>query len=155
MPSNAMPVSQLIAHLQAVQEQHGDLDCVLALAADGVLVAIDTRLIGVTAELPWQRLSSPVVTFGMWADDVGRLTNRVGVKYQAEHAPGEWNYSRDAAPFHLEGDEPIILDVWRRDLKRTRDKGYRDAQGRWFVADGGERFWECPPNGVLAWKLPT
>ena len=64
MPSNAMKISQLVAHLQALQSQHGDLDCTLGLAADATLAAIDTRLIGVAIELPWQRLAHPVVVFG-------------------------------------------------------------------------------------------
>ena len=154
MPSNAMKISQLVAHLQALQTQHGDLDCTLGLAADSTLAAIDMRLIGVAIELPWQRLAHPVVVFGMWTDNAGRLTNKAGAAYVAEHAAGtDWNYSRDAAPFHADGQEPVMLEVWRRDLKHARDRGYRDAAGCWYVFEGGRRPLEIVPAGVLAWRV--
>ena len=152
MPSNAMKISQLVAHLLQVQTQHGDLDCVLGLAADAQLVAIDTRLIGVATQMPWGNLGHAVLTLGMWTDDRGQLTNKVGQPYQYEHTADEWNYSLDAAPFHLEGQEPVIVSVWRRDLAHTKDRGYKDAQGKWRVFEGGPRAWEIAPGGILAWK---
>lgn len=158
MPSNAMSISQHIALMQTIMEQHGDLDVVLAFSVDAKLVALDGRNTNVAIEFPWQKLSEPVVVLGMWQNEVGGLTSSPGQIYQATHTPDEWNNSRDAAPFAPpaignETYQPILLDVWKR--YGGQDVGYRDANGRWFVWEDDSRphYVEIVPAGVLRWKM--
>lgn len=145
MPSNALKISQLIEQLTELQAQHGDLDCVLGLPAQSQTVAIDGRNVGIALELPWQRLPAPALVFGMWQNADGALTNSPGQVYQSDHAPGEWNYTRDVAPRDVE------LVVWKR--YGGQDCGYRTEDGRWFVYERGDKPVEIASQGVLAWRV--
>lgn len=144
MPSNAMKLSQMIACLETLREQHGDLDCVLALSGAGAVVAIDGRNINVARELPWQVLPQPCAVFGLWQDAQGRLNLAPGQAYQASAEGGEWSYQRDLAP----AGKPLV--VWKR--YGGRDRGVVDEQRRWFVMEGGEKPIRIVDEGVLAWK---
>lgn len=146
MPSNAMKISQLIARLQADMAAHGDLDVVLCVTELGAAVAVDGRNVNVATELPVGRLPAPALVFGLWQDEQGRVRSSPGQAYQATGDDGGWTYDRDAAPADL------VLRVWKR--YGGEDRGYRDASGRWFVYEGGERAVEIIPAGVLAWRIP-
>ena len=148
MPSNAMKVSQLIERLQADLATHGDLDCVLCVTELGAAVALDGRNLNVAIELPVGKLPAPAMVFGLWMDEAGRLRSSPGQAYQVapdgEGAP--WSYDREAAPVGTE------LAVWKRYL--GLDRGYRDADGKWFVYEGGAKPVQIIPQGILAWRVP-
>lgn len=149
MPSNAMKISQLIQQLEGMRGFHGDLDCVLASAADGAIIAIDGRNVNVTGELLGQRLPQPVLIIGLYSDEAGRIRNMAGFKYETSADSGEWNYDRTQAP------EDIDLIVWKR--RGGADRGYREGE-RWYVFEGADerprRPIEIVPDGILGWKRP-
>ena len=149
MPSNALKISQLIAHLQNELADHGDLDCVLCVSRDNALIAIDGRNISIAAELLGQRLAQPALVFGLLRDDNGRPRSSAGHKYESSADSGEWSYDRASAP------EGIDLIVWKR--RGGLDRGYRLGE-RWYVHEGAverpAKPLEIVPAGVLAWKLP-
>jgi hypothetical protein len=146
MPSNALKISQLIAQLSALKEQHGDIDCVLALPKAAEAVAIDGRNVGVAVSFPWGRLPAPVVAIGIWIDHIGNQTNMPGQRY-AVTPEGEqpFNYDRSAAP-----DDKTPLIVWKRYI--GEDRGFRDG-GKWWVYEGEAVPTEIVPEGILGWRL--
>lgn len=147
MPSNALTVSQLIADLQTVLEQHGDLDCVLPVPVDNAIVAIDGRNINVAADLLGRSLPQPVLAFGMWRDEAGRLRNTPGAKYETTGDDDGWFKDRAAMP---EGQD---VTVWKRyggqDIgRRVGEKYYvREGAAEWPV-----RPVEIIPAGILRWR---
>lgn len=143
MPSNAMKVSQFIAELQKLHDQHGDLDMVFAIP--GAIVAIDGRNVNVANEVQDQRLATPAVVIGQYRDERGRLTNMPGQRYEATDDGGPWNYDRAAAP------EDVTLRVWKR--QGGEGVGLR-VGARWFVIEDRPRPIEVPPAAILAWALP-
>lgn len=147
MPSNAMKISQIIHLLEAMRGFHGDLDCIMAVPVDNTLIALDGRNVSVAGEVLGQTLPQPVLVFGLWRDDVGRLRNSPGDKYQATADASEWTYNRHAAP---EGED---VAVWKRD--GGQDIGRRDGD-KWYVREGAAAWPARPieiiPAGILAWK---
>ena len=147
MPSNALKLSQMIAHLQGELETHGDVDCVLAVPVDNMIVALDGRNMNVAAEVLGQTLAQPVLVFGMWRDEQGRLRNSPGAKYETSGDDGGWNYNRAQMP---DGDD---VTVWKRyggqDIgKREGDKYYvREGAAEWPA-----RPVEIVPAGILGWR---
>lgn len=146
MPSNAMKISQLIQQLQGLKDLHGDLDMVLSVSELGTAVAIDGRNVNVAIDLPYGKLPGPAVVMGLWQNERGQITSSPGQAYQVTDGETIWTHDRDAAPI----DTPLI--VWKR--YSGEDRGYRDAQDRWFVYEGGERAIEIVPAGILGWRLP-
>lgn len=147
MPSNAMKSSQLRALLEQYEQEHGDLDVVLALPGDGVIVAVDGRNVNVSVQFGLQTLAEPVLAFGQWRAQTGAITNSPGSKYETDAVPGDWRSDLSAAP------ADVVVDIWRRGSKA--DTGYRDAAGKWFAFEGGTRAWELAPGAVLQWKPKT
>lgn len=145
MPSNAMKASQLVARLQTLIAEHGDLDCVLALTAEAKAVAVDGRNVSAQVRFPWGALPAPVFVFGMWIGETGAATTLPGQLYQVTASSDEWNYDRHQAPA-----DKTPLKVWKR--YGGQDDGYRDGE-RWYVFEGGERAIEIVPDGVLGWNL--
>jgi hypothetical protein len=147
MPSNAMKLSQLEAHLAQLRAEHGDLDVVFASPRDGALIAVDGRNINVTAQALGKTLPAPAVTIGLWLDPAGRLTNMPGAAYQATADDGGWSYDRAAAP------EGVDLRVWKR--YGGEDVGRREGD-KWFVREGAAEWPRRPveiiPAGVLGWR---
>lgn len=143
MPSNAMKVSQFIAELQKLHDQHGDVDMVLAIP--DAIVAIDGRNVNVTNEVQSQKLATPAIVIGQYRDERGRLTNMPGQRYEATNDGGPWNYDRAAAP------QGVTLRVWRR--QGGEGVGLR-VEDRWYVIEGRPRPIEVPPASILAWALP-
>lgn len=146
--SNAFKITHVIEQLTAVRDQHGDLDCVLALTGAGALVAIDGRNVNVTIEALGSRLPSPVVVFGMSRDGPGQeLRNIPGEPYHATDAGDGWNHDRSQAP---EGED---VAVWKR--FGGRDVGRRVGDD-WFVREGALEWPARPvqiaPVGVMSWK---
>lgn len=147
MPSNAMSLSQLEAHLAKLRAQHGDLDVVLALAEGRSVVAVDGLNINVLADLPWQKLNHPAVVIGLTVDQRGRLQTMPGQRFQATQDANEWNRDRSAAP------EDTDVLVWKR--FGGEDRGYRVGE-KWFVFEGSaerpKRPIQIVTDGVLAWR---
>jgi len=143
MPSNAMKISHLIEQLTLLRAQHGDLDCVLPIARDGVIIALDGRNISVQGEALGQKLPAPCVVFGAWVDQEGRVRTTPGQRYEATADDGAWNYDRSAAP------QDVIVDVWKR--YGGQDRGFRQDE-RWYVYEGKAKPLEIIPAGILGWK---
>jgi len=148
MPSNAMKISQFIAHLQDELATHGDVDCIFAVPVDNTLIAIDGRNVNVAGELLGQRLPQPALVIGLWRDEQGRLRNSPGARYEASADASDWTYDRSRAP------EGVDLDVWKR--YGGQDIGRREGD-RWYVREGNDEWPARPieiiPAGVLGWKL--
>ena len=147
MPSNALSISQMIAHLQGELETHGDIDCVLVVPVDNAIVALDGRNINVAAEMAGQSVPQPVLVFGMWRDEAGRLRNTPGAKYETTGDNDGWFADRNTMP---EGED---VTVWKRyggqDIgKRVGDKFYvREGAAEW-----PQRPTEIIPAGILRWR---
>lgn len=148
MPSNAMKISQLMVQLQGVIDQHGDLDCVLALTRDAEVYAIDGRNVNVAGGLAGRTLPSPVLMFGLSVLNDGTTTQSAGTAYQVTASDDPWRYNRDDAP------QDVDLDVWRRSGV-VHDIGRR-LGADWFVYNGSfgaddQHLVQIVPEGILAW----
>jgi hypothetical protein len=150
MPSNAYSLSQHIAYCQQLMDAHGDLDCVLISPQLGAVVALDGRNVNIAGEALGQVLAEPVVLFGAWRDQAGRLTNQPGAAYQTTAVQGDWRRDFQNAP------EDTDVDVWKR--YGGQDRAYRIGE-KWFVFEGAAerpvRPIEIVPMGLLRWKLPA
>lgn len=147
MPSNALSLSQMIAHLQGELDKHGDIDCVLAIPVDNVIVALDGRNINVAGELLGQTLPQPAMVFGMWRDEMGRLRNTPGAKYETTGDNDGWYARREDMP---EGED---VTVWKR--YGGQDIGKREGD-KYFVREGAAEWPARPveiiPAGILRWR---
>lgn len=143
MPSNSYKISRVIETLQHRLDEQGDLDCVLVIQGEPVALNADNML--TVADLPSGRLAGPVLAFGMTMEG-GVRTNLPGQRYLTDATDSDgWNHDLSAAPV------ATPLQIWRRFKKD--DAGQVDAEGRWWVYNGGETMIECARQGVLGWRL--
>lgn len=149
MPSNTMKISQLVRFLQAQQEAHGDLDCVLQVSELGATVALDGTNINALIDVPQGKLPQPALVFGI-AVIAGAQRNEPGQAYQVT-ASGDtdWNHDRDAAP-----SDKTPLRVWKRFATNglNEDRSYRDGDA-WFVYEQGQKPIQIVPAGILGWRI--
>lgn len=136
MPSNSFKISQLVAFLKTMQDQHGDLDVTLPVDVVGRQYPITEKdIVPATsfqgAALPVMVLAiaprDPIVDYAVTAGAVG----------------DNWIYAFDGAPTERD------VAVYKR--FGGQDKG-RWNGATWAVYEGGDRAWEVPTGGVLAWR---
>ncbi len=133
MPSNAVKISQLVLLLEAIKDQHGDLDVVVPSQSAGVVYAVQPMSVEPQASLTWRSFIRPVLA--IQPTDTYEAT--------PESAGNGWSYDLGLAP------EGVTVQIMKR--RGGEDTGQRQGD-MWSAFEGGARAWELAPGGVLAWR---